>query len=702
MVTVIIAEKPTAARSIAKALAEKDLKENVSEEGVKWYEFTNKNKKYQVVAAVGHLFTLKNTKKGQSYPIFDLDWIPTFQASKFGAFSKKYFDVVEKVAINGDDFIIATDYDTEGEVIGYNVLRFLCKKEDAKRMKFSTMTKEELLESFEKISKHIDFGQVEAGLTRHYLDHMWGVSISRALISAIKSTGRRFQIISTGRVQGPTLHMLHKHEKKIEAFKPKPFWEIKCKIKIGKEELNAEYEEDKIWDKKKADAVLKSIKGKKAVIKDITKKIISQKPPKPYNTTSFLADVYRYFGYSPQQTMSLAEALYQAGLISYPRTSSEKLPPDINYKKIITNLGKQKHLESAAKQLLALKTLVPEQGAKLDAAHPAIYPTGELPKKVGDLQRKVYDLVVRRFLACFGEPAKRESQKVSLDIDNNTFFIRGTKTIEPGWTKLYGKYASREELVLPNLKIGEKLTITNPEQLSKQTQPPARYSQGSVIKEMEERGLGTKSTRSAILQTLYNRGYIIGRSIETTELGKKLSEILEKNIPDIVSEKLTRHFEQKCEDVSLDKIKRHQVLDEAKKTLTTICNSFRKKEAKVGKLLTEAIIEAQEKANRLGICPKCKGELRIHKLWATGNRFVGCSGFKKGCKFSAPLPRFGLLMPTEKVCEECKSPIIQVRREGKKPFRMCVDIHCPTKKEWFDKTKIGLLGQKKKEEPKEE
>ncbi|MBI5332644.1 MAG: DNA topoisomerase I [Candidatus Aenigmarchaeota archaeon] len=695
MATVIIAEKPTAARSIAKALAEKDLKENVTEEGVKWYEFSKKNRKYHVVAAVGHLFTLKNMKKGQDYPIFDLDWIPTFQASKFSAFTKKYFDVVQKVAVNGDDFIIATDYDTEGEVIGYNILKFLCKKEDAKRMKFSTMTKEELEESFEKMSKHIDFGQAEAGLTRHYLDHMWGVSISRALIAAIKSTGRRFQIISTGRVQGPTLHMLYKHEKKIQAFKPKPFWEIKSSIKIGKQELDAEYEKDKIWDKKEADDVLKSIKGKKAVVKDISKKIMLQKPPKPYNTTSFLADVYRYFGYSPQQTMSIAEALYQAGLISYPRTSSEKLPPDINYKKIIIALGKQKHLENTAKELLAMKKLVPEQGSKTDAAHPALYPTGEMPKKIGDLQKKVYDLVVRRFFACFGEPAKRESQKVALDINDNVFFIRGTKTIEPGWTKLYGKYAGREEIILPEIRIGEKFSVSNPEQLSKQTQPPARFSQGSVMKEMEAKNLGTKSTRPAILQTLYNRGYIVGRSIETTELGNKLSEILEKNIPDIVSEKLTRHFEQECDDVSQNKIKRQQVLDEAKKTLITICKIFRKKEARVGKLLTEAIIEAQEKANRLGTCPVCGGVLRIHKLWATGNRFVGCSGFKKGCKFSAPLPRIGMLMPTDKVCEECKSPIIQVRREGKKLFRMCVDIHCPTKKEWFDKKKIGLLAQKK-------
>lgn len=691
MVTVIIAEKPTAARTIAKSLAEKGLKENVSEEGVKWYEFVKNNKKHLVVAAVGHLFTLKNTKKGQTYPIFDLDWVPTHLASKFGSFSKRYFETVEKVVVQGDEFIVATDYDTEGSVIGYNILRFLCKKEDAKRMKFSTMTKEELLDSYENMTKHLDFGQIEAGLTRHYLDHMWGVSISRALISAIKTTGRRFQIISTGRVQGPTLHMLFKHEKKIKAFEPKPFWEISGSVSIGKKDIDAEYEKDKLWDKKEAETVLKKTSGKKAKVTDIKTKILIQNPPKPYNTTSFLSDVYRYFGYSPQQAMSIAEALYQAGLISYPRTASEKLPKDINYKKIITNLGKQKQFEKESLSLLSKKELVPEEGKKVDAAHPAIYPTGDIPKKIGDLQRRVYDLVCRRFLSCFGDKAKRESQRVSLDVNGTTFFIRGTKTLEAGWTQLYGKYASREETILPSLKIGDVYSFSDVKMLAKKTQPPARFSQGSVIKEMEERGLGTKATRAQILQTLYNRGYVIGRSIEVTELGEKLSETLEKNASDIVSEKLTRHFEQECEDVSKGKTKREEIIEEAKKTLVKICNEFKKKEIKVGKLLTDAIIESQEKQNRLGTCPQCQGILSIHKLWSTGNRFVGCTGFKKGCKFSAPLPRIGMITPTEKVCEECKSPMVQIGREGKRPFRTCVDIRCPTKKEWFDKSKIGQV-----------
>jgi DNA topoisomerase-1 len=689
----MIAEKPTAARAIAKALAEKELEEKQTQDGVKWYEFVRGAKKHIVVAAVGHLFTLKQKARGGGYPVFDVDWVPTYSASKFGEFSKKYYDAISAIAKSGSEYIVCCDYDTEGSVIGYNILRFLCGKEDAKRMKFSTMTKEELLESYEKAMPHLDTGPVEAGLARHYLDHLWGVSLSRALMAAIKTSGRRFRILSTGRVQGPTLHMLAKHEKKIKAFKPKPFWQIEAAVSAGKEQLKAEYEKDKIWDKAEADKTLQKSKVKTAAIKDIKTKLLTQKAPKPYNTTSALADIYRYFGYSPAQAMNILEALYQAGLISYPRTSSEKLPADIGYKKIISGIAKQKGYAKECQSLLEKGNLKPEEGSKADPAHPAIYPTGELPKKMGDHQRRVYDLMVRRFLATFGEPAKRQSQRVSLDLGGNMFFISGVKTVEAGWTALYGRYAAREETILPDLKVGGEIPVKSVEQLAKETQPPARYSQGSVLKEMENRGLGTKATRAQILQILYNRGYVVGKSIEVTDLGNKLADILEKNVGDIVSEKLTRHFEQETEAVEQGKLKKEAVIEEAKQTLTKICDIFRKKEKKIGEALTAAIIESQEKQSRLGTCHKCGGLVRMHRLWTTKKRFAGCSNYPK-CNFSAPLPAFGFITPLEKVCEQCKTPIVQVQRQMGRPFRMCLDVHCPTKAEWFDKSKLSTQPKK--------
>ncbi len=689
--TLIICEKPSASKAIASALAD-GKPEKFGEKAV-WYEFRKSGKKYISVPAVGHLFTLKQVGKGWTYPVFDVDWIPSFKATRSAAFTEEYFKNIEKLVGEADEFIIATDYDDEGEVIGYNILRFICKKEDAKRMKFSTMTKEELTESFAKPAKNLNKNLVESGLARHYLDFYWGVSMTRALTNAIKAANKRFRIISTGRVQGPTLHMLAKHEKKIKAFKPVPFWQIEMDVTVGKKKVKAFHVKDKIWEKKEADSCLAKAKTKQATVKNVTKKVMQQKPPKPYNTTSFLADVYRYFGYVPQQGLNIAESLYQAGYISYPRTASEKLPPDIDYKKILKNLARQKQYQKETNFLLAKKDLKPEEGSKVDPAHPAIYPTGEVPKKLGSKQQYVYDLVVRRFFAVFGEPAKRESQKVTLDANSELFVLSGIRTIEAGWTALYGKYSQREEVILPNLSIGDKLPVNKVELLSKKTQPPARFSQGSVLKEMEEKGLGTKATRAQILQILYNRGYLIGKSIEVTELGMSLSDVLEKNVPDIVSEKLTRHFEQMNEDIQFGKQTRESVLSEAKIKLTEISEKFRKKEKKVGEELTKAVIAAQDKQNILGPCPKCGGTIKVHKNWATGKRFAGCTGYKKGCTFGAPLPREGVIMSIEKICEECKTPMIQVYRQGSRPFRMCVALDCPTKKDWLDKSKLAVTSK---------
>src|SRR3990167_1979284 len=381
--TLIVTEKPSAAKSIADALATgKVEKKREDNSRAVWYEFTINKKKFITVPAVGHLFTLKQSDKGWNYPTFNVEWIPSFKASRFASFSEPYFKNLEKFSKNATDVIIATDYDDEGEVIGYNILRFLCKKENAKRTKFSTMTKAELTESFKNMEK-LNKNLIEAGLARHYLDWYWGINLTIALTLAIKNHAKRFRILSTGRVQGPTLHMLAKHEKKIQAFKPKPFWLIETDVKIGKNKIRASYAKDKVWDKKEAEKVFNEIKKlNKAVVKDMKKKVLTQQPPKPFNTTSFLADVYRYFGYSPQQGLNIAESLYQGGLISYPRTASEKLPPDINYKKIISDISKQDKYTRDSQSLLSKKELKPAEGARTDAAHPAIYPTGETPKKL--------------------------------------------------------------------------------------------------------------------------------------------------------------------------------------------------------------------------------------------------------------------------------------------------------------------------------
>jgi len=682
--TVIIAEKPDSSKKIAEALAE-DRPVKKENNSAYWFEIRRGDKKILVVPAVGHLFVLDTIKKrGWNYPTFDVQWVPT-HTKKGGEFSKKYFDNIQKIVELGKEFIVATDYDTEGSVIGFNILKMLAKKNDGKRMKFSTLTKDELIDSFENASSHLDFPQIEAGLTRHYLDFFWGINLTRALTLAMKNAaGKGFTVLSTGRVQGPTLSILLEKELEIRKFKPTPFWQLDLHVKIGDEEVIASYEKDRLWKEEEADKVVSTARGKDAVVKDVRKKEYNQLPPVPFNTTDLQAEAYSLFRFSPTQTMAVAESLYQAGIISYPRSSSQKLPTSINYQKILRALRNVSAYKKFADQILSKSEIKPNEGVREDSAHPAIYPTSEVAdlKSLTSQQKKIYDLIVRRFLSVFSDSALRESVNVVLDVGGNNFVAVGKRTIEPGWTKIYEPYLDFEEQILPELEIGEKMNVLNMEKLNKETQPPGRYSQGSILKEMEKRELGTRATRAEILKTLYDRGYISGQSIKVTKLGEVVTEALQEYSPKILSEELSRKFESDMDEVSNGKMKREEVVEGAEKTLGEILEEFRKNEKEIGKKLFDGLVEARREQNTLGTCPNCKtGELRMMFSKKSGKRFVGCSNYPK-CVTGFPLPQLGFIIPLGKLCDKCGMPMIQVNRKGRRPFRMCINHKCVTKEGW--------------------
>lgn len=730
--TVIITEKPDAMTKIAQALSDGKAK-RIEKRDAFWYELKRGKENIIVGCAVGHLFGLDTVKDGTGwkYPVFDVQWVPS-HSKKGHEFSKKYFENMQEVMKKGGKFIVATDYDTEGAVIGYNVLSLMAGKKDAARMKFSTMTKDELIDAFENASQHIDLGQVEAGLTRHYLDFFWGINLTRALTIAIKNQkGKGFAILSTGRVQGPTLAMLFEKEQEIKKFKPKPFWQLELLAKIGKEDIAADYEEDRIWKKEEAEKILKESKGKDAVVKDVKKRQYKQSPPVPFNTTDLQAEAYAQFKYSPTQTLSIAESLYQSGYISYPRSSSQKLPANINYPKIMKALAALKPYSEFVNKLLKEEKLTPNEGKRDDPAHPAVYPTFEVAdlKKLTSQQRRLYDLIVRRFLSVFADEASRESNTVTLDVGGNNFIVVGKRTIEPGWTKIYGPYMSTDELILPELEPGDKVKVSKLEMLSKETQPPGRYSQGSILKEMEKRELGTRATRAEILKTLYDRRYILGQSIKVTKLGEVVIRALKEYAPRILSEDLTRKFEEETEHVMGGKLKREKVLKEAQNTLVEVLVDFKKNERQIGKKLLEGLVESREEERRLGVCISCKtGELKVLRSRFSGKFFVGCSSYFRcaKCKFTRnackckceicgglkgkckcawkdkvwmpscqtgyPLPGMAKIQALGKTCDKCGTPMIQVWRKGRRPFRMCLDPKCETKADWGKnkKTKVAL------------
>lgn len=708
MTTLIIAEKPNVARKIAYALAErKPIRKTIGK--VPYYEFTRDGKKVIVAPAVGHLFSLAPKEKTYGYPVFDIDWVPVYVAEKGKSYTKDYIKALKELAKQADEFVVACDYDTEGEVIGYTALKYACGVDPskAKRMKFSALTKKDLLKAWYNLEPTINFGMADAGIARHVLDWYWGVNLSRALSSAIRKASGKWIVLSTGRVQGPTLKFLVEREREIANFVPTPYWVIKMILEKNGQQYTAVYEKDRIFNEEEAKKIVEEAKKGPAFVEKIEVKQQQRNPPHPFDLGTLQREAYSAFGYSPKKTLEIAQSLYEKSFISYPRTSSQKLPENLNYQYIIQNLAKIPDYKPHAHELLGKGVLKPVEGKKDDPAHPAIYPTGELPKP-GDLskdEQNLYDLIVRRFLAAFADPAVRESMKVIINSNNHRFILSGSRTIKEGWLKIYGKYVKFDEVLLPKFEEGERVKVIQIKREKKKTKPPARYSPASVIKKMEDLGIGTKATRAQILETLYSRGYIEGKKqIKVTPLGMKVIEALENNVPDIISVELTKEFEEKMEQIMQKKVSKEKVIEESKETLVKILKEFKQKEKEIGKKLLETFVESQKnKENKkrastkeltaeeeesikksaekrediiiVGKCPKCGGDLVVKYNRKTGKRFVGCSSWPN-CNVTYPLLQRGEIIPTGKTCPECgNAPIVKIK-ERNREYEVCLDMNC--------------------------
>jgi len=663
----IITEKPQAAWKIASALGKSNKK---TLKGVPYYEINRKGRKIIVACAVGHLFTLAQKEPGSKIPVFDLVWVPNYFVRK-NDFSKKYYDVLLKLIKGAGSLTVATDYDVEGEVIGLNIIRFIAAQPDAARMKFSTLTEKELNSSYESKFQSLDWGQAIAGETRHYLDWFYGINLSRALMNSLKSIGK-FKIMSIGRVQGPTLNLIVKKEKEIQTFKSKLYWQIF--IKIEKPEIELIHNKD-IFNKSELKK-FEGIVGKTG--KAETKKKGQKLPPNPpFNLTTLQTEAYRLFGINPRKTLEAAQSLYLAGLISYPRTSSQKLPSSINYEEILKRLAKK----YKAEKLITRKK--PVEGKKSDPAHPSIYPTGNF-KNLGGNEKKIYDLIVRRFLSLFIEDAIIENKIIKVEIEKLTFIKKGIEIKKKNWLEIYP--IRIKETPLPRINRNVKVVDSRIEE--KETRPPKRYTPASIISELEKRNLGTKATRANILETLYERGYIQEQSIKATPLGISLIETLKGHSPIIIDENLTRYFEREMESIQRTrrnhKEKEEKIIEEAKKTITQISKVFKEKQEEIGEEISEAnnkLREQQKKDNKLNICPICKkGSLGITYSKKTRRHFVACDAYPK-CKNTYSLPPNGFIKKTGKNCEKCGFPILIRLSKGKRPWEFCFNSECPTNRE---------------------
>lgn len=678
----IITEKPQAAQKIAAALGSARTKTDL---GVSYYELERDGNTILVASAVGHLFNLEYKEGQKGWPIFEVEWRPSYE-KKSAAFTKRYYDLLGRLARRAREVIVATDYDVEGEVIGWNVVRFILKRDDAKRMKFSTLTKGELQNAFDKPLPEIDWNQAYAGETRHILDWLYGINLSRALMSAIKTTGS-FKLLSIGRVQGPALKIIVDREREIINFKSEPYWNVYAIV----DGFSYKHPKD-IFDLKELE---KFNDIKKGVAETIDKKE-NVEPPHPFDLTTLQREAYRLHKINPSQTLAIAQKLYLDGLISYPRTSSQKIPFSVEPRKIL------KELENSFPEAKNAKRAKPVEGEKSDPAHPSIYPTGESAVLRED-EKKIYELIAKRFISVFSDDAVIVNTKTKIAAEGDeekNFTASGLKITEKGWTKVYP--STFEENSIPRLNGEVKIDEIKTEE--KETQPPRRYTPTSLITLLEKKSLGTKSTRSIIIDILFQRGYLDGQSIKATPLGMKLIESLEKYSPIIIDEDLTRQLEDEMEKISemknervvLEK-KEEEIIAKARRLIGDIAKEFRAHEIEIGKDILgglENLREEQRESNTLTACKKCgEGNLRILFNKNSRRYFVACSNYPK-CTQTYSLPPNALIKKSDKDCIECGFPKLLSIKKGKRPWEFCFNPECAINKKRLEEWKAK---QEKKE-----
>lgn len=670
MSKLVICEKNDAAERIAKILAEGKLEKIWYKDKIPFFKFEKNKEEWTVIGLRGHIVALDYPQEYNLwYRVQPKDLIDVAPIKIIS--EKQIADMIKKLAAESTEVIIATDYDREGELIGVEGLDIAKTKNqdlNVKRARFSSLTKEEISEAFQKLS-NVDHNLSKSAECRQIVDLVWGAVLTRFLSMSSNRVGRDF--LSVGRVQTPTLAIIVDKEKRIMAFKPEPFWEIVATVEKG-EKFNCRHIKERFLKKEEADNIFSKVKAAKSgKVAEVERKEKKEIPPPPFNTTAFLQAATK-LGLSAANAMRIAEELYTNGYISYPRTDNTVYPPTLNLKEILKKLSKTVFAD-AAKEILANGELKPTRGKKAATDHPPIYPVEPVEKgAVGSDQWRVYELVVRRFLATLAPEAVSEVSKINININSEMFIARGYRILSAGWKKYY-PYNVAKETLLPELKKGDSVKVVSIEMLEKVTQPPGRFTQGGLIQEMERLGLGTKSTRHEIIQKLYYRNYITGVSPMPTLMGIAVTDALEKYADVITKPGMTSTLEKDMDGIAEGQKKLEDVVKESQEMLHEAMGVLVKNKKEIG----ETIQQALRKDSIVGKCSKCKSDLIIIKSHR-GKRFVGCSGYPN-CSMSYPLPQRGTVSTIGQVCETCQAPKIKFQSGRRKPVEMCINMKCPGK-----------------------
>jgi DNA topoisomerase-3 len=636
---VCIAEKPSVARDIAEILGAKTRKDGYIE-----------GNGYQVTWTFGHLCGLlephEYAPEWKAWTLSHLPMIPQRFGIKVMNDSgiQKQFKVIETLIANADEVVNCGDAGQEGELIQRWVMQKAMCKCPVKRLWISSLTEEAIREGFKKLKDQSEYQHLyEAGLSRAIGDWLLGMNATR--LYTLKY-GKNRQVLSIGRVQTPTLALIVNRQLEIENFKPEAYWELKTVYR----DTIFSATKGRFSSVEEGNNFLETVKNADFVVTDFSTKKGTESSPRLFDLTSLQVECNKKFGFSADETLKLIQSLYEKKVTTYPRVDTTYLSDDM-YPKIPDILKGIKDYELLTAPLLATK--LPKTKKVFDNTkvtdHHAIIPTGVHPTALNENERRVFDLVARRFIANFYPECKISTTTVLGEVDKVEFKVTGKQIIDPGWRVVFEKARTDEEKeqeddekTLPLFEKGES-GPHEPTLAEKWTSPPKPYTEATLLRAMEtagkfvdndelrdalkENGIGRPSTRAAIIETLFKREYIRKerKNLIATSTGVDLILTIQEEL--LKSAELTGLWERKLRQIEKGEYEARAFLDELKEMVRKIVLNVKTDNRTLGQVMAQPVAQpAQE------LCPLC-GKGVILK----GKTAYGCSEWKAGCNYRRPL-----------------------------------------------------------------
>lgn len=645
---VCIAEKPSVARDIAEILGAKTRRDGYIE-----------GNGYQVTWTFGHLCGLyephEYSPDWKAWALSRLPMIPQRFSIKVMDDSgiQKQFKVIEQLVQKADQVVNCGDAGQEGELIQRWVLQKAKCNCPVKRLWISSLTEDAIKEGFQKLKDEQDYQRLyEAGLSRAIGDWLLGMNATR--LYTLKY-GKDRQILSIGRVQTPTLALIVNRHLEIENFKPEPYWELKTVYR----ETTFSVTKGRFSSVEEGSELLEKVKDAPFIITDIAIKKGKESAPRLFDLTSLQVECNKKFAYSADDTLKTIQSLYEKKITTYPRVDTTYLSDDI-YPKIPNILKAIKDYEALTQPLLTTKITKSKKvfDNKKVTDHHAIIPTGVNPAALNEMERNVFDLVARRFIANFYPECEISTTTVLGEAAEVEFKTTGKQILKPGWRVVFEKAKAednntasesaneqeKEENVLPEFTKGESGEHT-PTLAEKWTSPPKLYTEATLLRAMEtagklvdneelrdalkENGIGRPSTRSAIIETLFKRNYIRKerKNLVPTDTGIELILTIQEDL--LKSAELTGLWEKKLRQIEKGEYKAKEFLDELKEMVDKIVLNVKSDNRRLEEILNTANKKAEDIVGT--VCPVCgKGTL------LKGKTAYGCSEWKNGCGYRKP------------------------------------------------------------------